>query len=174
MRALPEGSFITTEQFANGLVITIPKPINAAFFGGGLFLLSWLMAWLVGEVLVVSLLLSDRDLMGGRTFLIVWLIGWTAAGFFAALQARRLLRRPRPETLSIDASGIELSLPWVGPENSVYHIGRNSLGTLALRDIGGSRRLTVDAGGGQIEIGESATDKEREWLYATIRDQFAA
>ena len=185
MKPLPSGSYLLVQQTGRDATITIPNPILAGQFLPGLFLLAWLGGWAAGEYFVIRTLLTGESPGGASAFMLFWLAGWTVGGLFAMLQLRRIFTLPKPEVISWDVGGVTyqpgsgqdtrkrtLWATLFGIREPATQIDRRDLASLQLRDIGGRNRLTVDAGAQRIELGQLATDVEREWIYDVLRDRF--
>ena len=59
------------------------------------------------------------------------------------------------------------------PTRRRVEIDRRQLQTLRLRETEAGNRLTVDAGAQRIDIGKSASEVEREWLYQVLARRYS-
>ncbi len=195
MSSPPAGSAISLTDAPSGRLVTIPHPkASRARYFPMTFLAFWLCGWLLGEVTVLSQLLT-RPFEAASLFLVVWLCVWTVGGAFAGLTLRRMLKRSIPETLLMTASGLTIdsglkpvnpfsdpgwkrSAGWnerreaIFPKRMVETANRRSLETLQLREGDSRNRLTLDIGAHRVELAASASDVEREWLFKLISDRY--
>jgi hypothetical protein len=159
--------------------------LGVAHAGGVLFMCFWLIGWAFGEFSVLGQLLSGKAKAGPSLFMFVWLCGWTVGGAAVIWTIYRALR-PTPETLTLASNGFLLDtgrprLPF-GRQNlstkemfgrrRLIEVNRNALSTLQLRVEPGNNRLTVDVGNERIDIAATATEIEREKLYAFLAARY--
>lgn len=153
----------------------------------GLFLLAWLAGWGAGFANEVWRLLSG----GANAFLVVWLILWTLGGAFAVYWAYRAFRPTVPESLRLLANSVtyDSGIPphqfysgytsqseaWKSmfPRRTRVEIDRHKLQSLRLRETEVGNRLTIDVEASRIDIGRSATEVEREWLYQVLAKRYS-
>jgi hypothetical protein len=152
----------------------------------GLFLLAWLGGWLAGFSSTVWVLLYGKV----HPFLVFWLIGWTLAGAFAMYMAYRALRPSVPETLRLMPNSVtyDSGIPplyihfgYTSPQGAWRHmfpkrtrveLDRRKLQSLRLRETNDGNRLTVDADALRLDIAQSASEIEREWLYQFLANRY--
>jgi hypothetical protein len=184
----PQGSAITVVSNGSNATISVPprKRSGAAYFVGA-FILFWLGGWAFGEVTAINMLLNGPP-ASAKLFMVFWLCAWSVGGAAALLFVRRILQRPVPETITLEAGGLvhdpgvppvqfEMSrrLPWseIFPRRTVARIDRRGLETLRLREADAGNRLTVDSGVDRIALARAATDIEREWLYRALVERYS-
>jgi hypothetical protein len=153
----------------------------------GLFLLVWLGGWLAGFTSVVWVLLSGNI----HPFLVFWLIGWTLAGTFAVYMAYRAWRPSVPESLRLMPNSVTydsgipplyIDFGYTSPSGAWRHmfpkrtrveLDRRKLQSLRLRETNDGNRLTVDADALRLDIAQSASEIEREWLYQFLANRYS-
>jgi hypothetical protein len=59
------------------------------------------------------------------------------------------------------------------PKRTRVEIDRRQLRTLRLRETEAGNRLTVDAGAVRLDIAQSASEVEREWLYQVLAKRYS-
>jgi hypothetical protein len=59
------------------------------------------------------------------------------------------------------------------PKRTMVEIDKRQLETLRLRETDTGNRLTVDANATRLELGKSASEVEREWLYKALAERYA-
>jgi hypothetical protein len=157
-----------------------------------IFMLAWLGGWAVGWISAASTLSSGGTGRGGpNAFLAFWLVGWTVGGVWAMYSLYRLLRRPVAELLRLTAHGVmyDSGIPplstfsgyasrkeaWKSmfPKRTRVELDRQKLQTLRLRETNGGNRLTVDADALRLDIAQSASEIEREWLYQMLVKRYS-
>ncbi len=157
----------------------------------GLFLLAWLGGWFVGFSATVWTLSSGGPPGGARAFLVFWLVGWTLAGAMAMYWAYRLFRPSVPESLRLMPNGVtyDSGIPppqghfgytspkdaWKSmfPKRTRVELDRRNLQSLRLRETNDGNRLTVDADAVRLDIAQSASEMEREWLYQLLANRYS-
>ena len=188
----PANSKIVVTTDASGYpALKLPVSSNYIRFPIAAFLVFWLGGWLMGEVSVIHELLSGSP-KAASPFLVFWLGGWTIGGGFAVLSLYRMLRPAVPETLTLSAAGLVYDSgiptpdfyafnryaayrgrtnPWkkIFQKRKVITIFQSEMSTLRLREGDGGNRLTVDKGIDRIDLGESLSDVEKEWLYDQLK-----
>lgn len=190
MDSLPEGSRIKIERQEGYEKIVIQHPSGGLIrIFVSLFMFFWLGGWGAGWVSAVSSLTKgDR---APSAFLIFWLCGWTIGGIFAVYFLFRLLRPSVPETLLLSRpnlkydSGVapfQMSFDFNSQKDiwkrffrkrTQTELAPSEMASLSLREFESGNRLTVDKGSKRLNIAESATEIEREWLYKTIKRRYS-
>ena len=151
----------------------------------GLFLLFWLGGWFVGFSSTISTLAFGKF----HPFLVFWLGGWTLAGIAVVVCLYRIFRPSIPGSLRLMLQGVryDSGIPpfqmnpvnqmnsWKSlfPKRTRVDIDRQKLKSLRLRETGAGNRLTVDAGAARLDIAQSASEVEREWLYQVLAKRYS-
>lgn len=153
----------------------------------GLFLLAWLGGWFAGFSSAVSKLSSGQ----APAFLVFWLVGWSLGGAFAVYWAYRAFRPSVPELLRLMPNSVVYNsgIPpfqtnfgytygkdaWKSmfPKRTRAELDRRKLQSLRLRETSDGNRLTVDADALQLDIAQSASEIEREWLYQFLASRYS-
>ncbi len=120
--------------------------------------------------------------------LVFWLPGWTLAGAFAVYLAYRSFRpsvpeslRPMPNSVTWD-SGIPPLQAYgsrkdywksVFPKRTRVELDWRKLHSLHLRETNDGNRLTVDTDAVRLNIAQSASEIEREWLYQLLATHYS-
>ncbi|MDH4240787.1 MAG: DUF2244 domain-containing protein [Phycisphaerae bacterium] len=147
------GGFVAIYIF---IVTVVAYFINKVPIFAPLFVLFWLGAWAIGEILVFKTL------------------------YYA-------LRPKKPSVLTLSNRGITFETGTSSPilaqrqyhrkafsfkkfKNRTFDLGMNETETLRLESIGEKQRLSFDHGAERIEIGETLTEPEREWLYNVLTE----
>jgi hypothetical protein len=182
----PDGSKISVTTEGIDPVIVVPHGSASAIrYFVGLFLLFWLGGWFVGFSSTISTLASGKF----HLFLVFWLGGWTLAGIAVVLCLYRIFRPSIPESLRLMLQGVryDSGIPpfqmnpvnqmnsWKSlfPERTRVDIDRQKLKSLRLRETEAGNRLTVDAGAARLDIAQSASEVEREWLYQVLAKRYS-
>src|SRR5262245_1241724 len=189
----PTGSRILVKTDGLDSVIVVPQGSAGPLrYFIGLFLLFWLGGWVVGARSALSSLWSGA----GSAFLVFWLGGWTIGGLFAMLFAYRMFRPSVPETLRLTLTGLSydtgiapFQMPpvqgyggYVSPRDawkSLFprrvraNLDRRQLQSLKLRPTDTGNRLTVDVDAERLDLAQSATEIEREWLYQVLAKRYS-
>jgi hypothetical protein len=183
----PDGSMISvTTEGTDPVIVVAHGSASAMRYFVGLFLLFWLGGWFVGFSSTISMLASGKF----HLFLVFWLGGWTLAGIAVVFCLYRIFRPSVPESLRLMLNGVryDSGVPpfqtsvgsmnqrdWrsLFPKRTRVDIDRRQLRTLRLRETGAGNRLTVDAGAQRIELGKSASEVEREWLYQVLAKRYS-
>jgi hypothetical protein len=187
----PSGSRIAvTTNDAYPLVVVPHKGAGVMRYFVGLFLLAWLGLWLVAFSSAVSKLSSGGTFDRAHAFLAFWLVAWTLGGAMVANLAYRSFRRSVPESLRLMPDGViyDSGIPlqtysgytwnkdvWKSmfPKRTRVELDRQKLQSLRLRENDDGNRLTVDAGALRLDIAQSATEIEREWLYQLLTKRYS-
>jgi hypothetical protein len=155
---------------------------------GTAFLLFWFCGWTFGGIMALLHLMSGTLDTKGTLFFLAWLIGWVLGETYVGTILYLSLRRRKPSVLTLSPglmrfeTGTTVSdrelrsgrLPRaVLPKcrNRVYEIETCQLKSLKLDRVGERQRLTFDYGGERIEIGQTLSEPEREWLHQTLKAQ---
>jgi hypothetical protein len=190
----PSGSKISVTTDGADPVIVVPHGnVGVMRYFVGLFLLAWLGGWFAGFSNVVRMLSSGKvqaSPFPAVVFAVFWLLGWTLAGAFAAYWAYRVVRPSVPESLRLMPNSVTYD-SGIPPLRTYGYMSRNDywksmfrnrtrveldwqkLQSLRLRDTNDGNRLTVDAGALRIDIAQSASEIEREWLYQFLANRYS-
>jgi hypothetical protein len=188
----PSGSSISvTADGANPFVVVPHGSGGLTRYFVGLFLVAWLGGWVVGFGSVVWTLSSDKAPSGTQAFLAFWLLAWTLGGAMAAYWAYRAFRPSVPESLKLMPGGVtyDSGVPpfhmyfgyasakdaWKSmfPKRTRMELDRQKLQSLRLRETNDGNRLTVDADAVRLDIAQSASEIEREWLYELLAKRYS-
>ena len=182
----PDGSKISVTTEGTDPVIVMPSGRAGAMrYFVGLFLLFWLGGWVVGFSDVLTRVLTGK----ANTFLFFWLGGWTLAGIAVVLCLYRIFRPSISGSLRLMLQGVryDSGIPpfqmnpvnqmnsWktLFPKRTRVDIDRQKLKSLRLRETEAGNRLTVDAGAARLDIAQSASEIEREWLYQVMAKRYS-
>jgi hypothetical protein len=153
----------------------------------GLFLLAWLGGWLAGFIGAVWQLSSGK----APAVLVIWLAGWTVGGAFAMYSLYRLFRPSVPESLRLMPNSVsyDSGVPpfqaysgyasrkdaWKSmfPKRTRAELDRQKLQSLRLRETNDGNRLTVDVDALRLDMAQSASEIEREWLYQLLAKRYS-
>ncbi len=186
----PGGSRIKVEIEDGRQVVVVPQD-NAGLtrYLVAVFLVLWLSMWFAGFWGAVN------SVIGGSAglFITVWLTGWTFGGLVAMRFLYRLMRPSVPERFILGRprlgydSGVPTFQVFAGfgmkhqlefwrmlfPKRMVCEFSQTELATLKLRESDESNRLTIDRGTERIDLGNRASEIEREWLFEVLRSEYA-
>jgi hypothetical protein len=181
----PSGSRISvTTDGAHPLIVVPHRSSGPMRFFVGSFLLVWLGGWFAGFSNAVSKLSSGQ----APATLVSWLVGWTLAGAFAAHWAYRALRPSVPESLRLMPNSViyDSGIPpfqaltsrtdfWKSmfQKRTRTKLDWQKLQSLRLRETDDGNRLTVDADALRLDIAQSASEIEREWLYQLLANRYS-
>ena len=182
----PDGSKISVTTEGTDPVIVVPHgSASATCYFVGLFLLFWLGGWFVGFSSTISTLAFGKF----HPFLVFWLGGWTLAGIAVVVCLYRISRPSIPGSLRLMLQGVryDFGIPpfqmnpvnqmnsWKSlfPKRTRVDIDRQKLKSLRLRETEAGNRLTVDAGAARLDIAQSASEIEREWLYQVLAKRYS-
>lgn len=182
----PDGSKISVTTEGTDPVIVVPHGSASAIrYFVGLFLLFWLGGWFVGFSSTISTLAFGKF----HLFLVFWLGGWTLAGIAVVVCLYRIFRPSIPGSLRLMLQGVryDSGIPpfqmnpvnqmnsWKSlfPKRTRVDIDRQKLKSLRLRETEAGNRLTVDAGAARLDIAQSASEVEREWLYQVLAKRYS-
>lgn len=161
-------------------------------YGAAAFMLFWLCGWTVGGFVAAREVFSGKDMpLFGRLFMLFWLGGW-ACGEAAVIYVLYNTFKPiKPSKLTLASTYFEYETG-TKPYNFNYYKYDRSQGkpnffqsfrnknknyrvelkqpvNLHLERIGERQRLTFDVGAERVEIGDTLTEPEREWLHEVLR-----
>ncbi len=176
----PQGSKITlhAEDGIQKIIMPHPPKAGSSMFAG-IFILFWLGGWYIGFTTALSTIMSGN----GGAFLMVWLGLWSLGGLAALYALYRIFSSPVAESLLLDKPYLSLDTGRPPVSGTQHRAGRRrnqsplaarrktvrfekaDLKSLKLREAEGGNRLTIDKGRDRIEIAQSATEVEREWLH---------
>jgi hypothetical protein len=188
----PSGSRISVTTNDTSPLIVVPhKGAGVMRYFAGLFLLAWLGLWLAAFSSAVSKLSSGGTFDRAHAFRVFWLVAWTLGGAMGANLAYRTFRPSVPESLRLMPDGVayDSGIPplqtysdytwnkdaWKSmfPKRTRVELDRRKLQSLRLRDTNDGNRLTVDADALRLDIAQSATEIEREWLYQLLTKRYS-
>lgn len=152
------------------------------------FVLSWLVAWAVGEVIV--LLRLKHSLWSGGLSLpatsvawrgliydLAWLGGWSIAGLLVIQALGFSLFANRPESITLSAGefrydpGASASSRSRRSMTGSITMPRGRIPQFNLDRVGTRQRLSFDHNADRIEIGKKLREPDREWL-ANVLDHW--
>jgi hypothetical protein len=182
----PSGSRISVTTDGGHPRIVIPHGNDSPMrYFIGLFMLAWLGGWFAGFSNEVSKLSSGQP----DPIVVFWLVGWTLGGAFAMYLAYRAFRRCVPESLRLMPNSVtyDSGIPplqvygysrkdyWksVFPKRTRVELDWRKLQSLHLRETNDGNRLTVDADAVRLDITQSASEIEREWLYQLLATRYS-
>ena len=182
----PDGSKISVTTEGTDPVIVVPHGSASAIrYFVGLFLLFWLGGWFVGFSSTISTLAFGKF----HPFLVFWLGGSTLAGIAMVVCLYRIFRPSISGSLRLMLQGVryDSGIPpfqmnpvnqmnsWktLFPKRTRVDIDRQKLKSLRLRETEAGNRLTVDAGAARLDIAQSASEIEREWLYQVLAKRYS-
>jgi hypothetical protein len=188
----PSGSRISiTTEGAHPLIVVPHGSRGLMRYFVGMFLLAWLGGWFVGLIATVCKLSSGGAPHEAQAFLAFWLVGWTLGGAMAMYWAYRLFRPSVPESLRLMSNGVTydpgippLQTYWgftspkdqwksMFPKRTRVELDRRNLQSLRLRETNDGNRLTVDVDALRLDIAQSASEIEREWLYELLAKRYS-
>lgn len=176
----------TTYFWKNGQRSLSEYPVMA-------FLIFWLGGWTMGGFMTVKSLLLEGDMpLSARIFILCWLGGWACGEAAVIYILYNFFKPKKPAKLTLSSSYIEYetgtspvnffnycryprsekrSKIFKNLRNKTYRIERSFLENLQLERVAERQRLTFDVGAERVEIGETLSEPEREWLYKILRRQ---
>jgi len=188
----PSGSKISLTTDGAHPLIRVPHGSGGVMrYFVGMFLLAWLGGWFVGLIATVWKLSSGAAPHEAQAFLAFWLVGWTLAGVMAMYWTYRLFRPSIPESLRLMPNGVtydsgtpSLKTYWgftspkdqwksMFPKRTRVELDRRNLQSLRLRETNDGNRLTVDVDALRLDIAQSASEIEREWLYQLLMKRYS-
>ena len=180
----PQGSKITVSEEGLERVIRIHRKHEGVMkIVIGFLLLFWLGGWFMGVYEDFEKLISSK----GDISLLIHAVAGLAAGLGAGYLLYFLFRPYAPETLRLGSDSVNydtgfpafhLELDFEEPKGKIWRpmlpkriwikLERQVLQTLKLREFDSGNRLTVDLNAERIDIGKTASEVEREWLYEVL------
>ena len=154
------------------------------------FLIFWFCGWTVGGFMAVKAFFKGDDApLFGRLFLLFWLGGWAVGEVAVAFILYSIFRPLKPAKLTLSKGLFEYQTGtkpfsfnyytyhqssqrpkfFQSISNKSYRIETRELKNLRLDRVGERQRLTFDMGIERIEIGETLSEPEREWLYEVLK-----
>jgi len=178
----PSSSGISVTTDGADPVIVVPHRSSGPMrFFVGLFLLAWLGGWLAGFRDAVSKLLSGQAPAA--------IVAWTLGGAFAVYWAYRALRSSVPESLRLMPNSViyDSGVPpfqalaisradfWKSmfPKRTRIELDWQKLQSLRLGETNDGNPLTVDVDALRLDIAQSASEIEREWLYQLLAKRYS-
>ena len=192
--APPEGSRIKFEQFISGVKYSWSNAVPA---GGSwaviLFLCAWMGGWYFGETTAIRHLFYAENIESPQYFLMFWLAGWTLGGLWCAFTIFLFIRPTKPSELTLENHELTyytgLLKPRLSFDNKVKSKNRNKLpsftgkryvipfsgiSNIKLERIDGELKLTIDNNAKRVEIGETLSEPEKEWLCTVLQQDIHA
>lgn len=182
----PSGSRISVTTHGAHPMVVIPHASGPMRYFVGLFLLLWLTVWFAGFSSVGTQVWSGK----ANAFLVFWFVGWTVAGAGAVYMVYRVLRPSVPESLTLMPNGVTYdsgiaplsfhfgyasptdAWRYMFPKRTRAELDRRKLESLRLRETNVGNRLTIDADASRLDIAQSASEIEREWLYQLLANRY--
>ena len=148
----------------------------------GFFLLFWLGGWFWGLVEDFEKVVSGK----ADVLFIVRHVAEVVGGICAGYLIYILFRPYAPETLRLGSNSVHYDTGFPAfhlefdfddpkgiwrpmlPKRRYLNLEKRILHTLVLRETDSGNRLTVDHNAERIDIGKSASEVEREWLYEIL------
>jgi hypothetical protein len=183
----PTGSGISVTTDGGHPRIVVPHGNDSPMrYFVGPFMLAWLGGWFAAFSSEVSKLASGQ----ANAILVFWLVGWTLGGAFAVYLAYRAFRPSVPESLRLMPNTVtyDTGIPplqvygyisrkdyWksVFQKRTCVELDWRKLQSLHLRETNDGNRLTVDADAVRLDIAQSASEIEREWLYHLLATRYS-
>jgi hypothetical protein len=186
----PNGSAISVTTDGAHPLIVVPYRSGVVRYFAGLFLLAWLGGWFFGFKSAVSLLLSGNAPFPALGFVAFWLTGWTVGGAYVMYMLYRIFRPSVPASLRLmpDSVIYDSGIPpfqtsfstsrkeaWKSmfPKRTRMELDWQKLRSLRLRETDQGNRLTIDADAQRLDIAQSASEIEREWLYQLLANRYS-
>jgi hypothetical protein len=185
----PAGSKISVVEDAGDPVIVLPVAGGVGRYFIGLFMLFWLGMWQMGFRDAASKVMAGN----APAFLFLWLGAWTLAGIAVVYTLFRILRPSVPETLTLRRSSVGYDSGVAPPQFNSYRrnqnpisawrsmfparvraeIERKQLQSLRLRETETGNRLTLDLDASRLDLAQTATEVEREWLAKVLARRYS-
>ena len=184
-----EGSKITVQYESGAQKIVIPQPSGGLLrYLTAAFVLFWLGGWAIGWISAAMMIFAGPGF--SDLFILFWLGAWTVGGFLAIWMLFRMIRPSVPETITLSHSGMHYDSGiepfqfafgyrsqremWkkLFKKRARVELNHSELQTLRLREFENGNRLTVDQGSNRLEIATAASELEREWLFALLREHY--
>ncbi|MHC4528865.1 MAG: hypothetical protein ACYS29_13400 [Planctomycetota bacterium] len=188
----PQGSKIRMERHIDSTCyIWTEDKRGFAHYVISAFMLLWFCAWTAGGGITILLFITllFRAISGGAPWLAVlftmaWLGGWTIGEVVVFETLYRALRRQKPAVLTLLSGRIRFETgtrPLIlgqrtqtgfcshkQLDNRIYELSTIELANLRLERVGDEQRLSFDRGVERVEIGQSLSEPERQWLYEVL------
>jgi hypothetical protein len=185
----PTGSKISVVEDAGDPVIVLPLAGGASRYFIGLFMLFWLGMWQMGFRDAASKIMAGN----APAFLFLWLGAWSLGGIAVAYTLFRILRPSVPETLTLRRNSVGYDSGVAPPQFNSYRrsqnpisawrsmfparvraeIERKQLQSLRLRETETGNRLTLDLDASRLDLAQTATEVEREWLAKVLARRYS-
>jgi len=179
----PQGSMITISEEGLERVIRIHRKHEGVMkFIIGFFLLFWMGGWFLGlykDFLTITSGKSDALFI---THHVAGVVGGICAGYL--LYA--LFRPYTPETIRLRSDSVHYDTGFPSfhleldfdnpkgiwrpmlPKRTLLKLDKLILQTLRLRETDSGNLMTVDHNAERLDIGKTASEVEREWLYEVL------
>jgi hypothetical protein len=155
------------------------------------FMLFWFCGWTAGGGIVVLFFImflfaaiTGEAPLWPVLFIMAWLGGWTIGGVVVFKTLYRALRRQKPAVLALLSGYIRFETgtrPFVLGQraqtaffchkefdNRIYELSTTEPANLRLEWVGDEQILSFDHGIESVEIGQSLSEPEREWLCGVL------
>lgn len=160
-------------------------------YGAAAFMIFWLCGWTVGGFMAAGALFFGKEMpLSSRLFMLFWLGGWACGEVFVIYALYNIFRPLKPAKLTLSSTYFEYETGtkpysfnyykydrsqqkpkfFQNLRNKNYRLELNQPVNLHLERIGERQRLTFDIGSERVEIGDTLTEPEREWLYEILRE----
>jgi hypothetical protein len=194
----PEGSKINIERDINSIRYSWQEGKKS--IGHYLmlaFLSFWFCGWTVGGFVAIYMLIVtavgffiDKVPIFVPLFILFWMGAWTIGEIVVFKTLYYALKPKNPSVLTLSNRGITFKTGTHSPnlarhnyhkkafsskefKNRTYGLGTSEVETLKLERTGEKQRLSFDHGTERIEIGETLTEPEREWLYNVLTEHLS-
>ncbi|HTE16793.1 MAG TPA: hypothetical protein VK689_00255, partial [Armatimonadota bacterium] len=177
--ALPQGAHASLEAIPGGTRVTL-RPRGWGRWVGIAFLLAWLAAWAVGEIVVLYVVVQAAAqglhgiffshgmpglfAIGVACFVLVWLALWTLGGIGAATTVLRLAWGA--DIFTVDSTGWTFRQV-VGPFGRLRRFEAGAVERMGLRKRDAA--LVAEAAGRTEVLTTLGTPDERAWLRDLLR-----
>ncbi len=158
------------------------------------FMTFWLCGWTVGGFMAAKTLFTESDMpVFGRAFMLFWLCGWAVGETFVIFALYNTFKPIIPSKITLSSNSFEFETGttpfnmsgynssyrsqggWKFLKklrNKVYRLDFNTPTNLKLEWAGECKRLTFDVGAERVEIGDSLSEPEKEWLHEILKNNF--
>jgi len=185
----PEGSRIELKRDIHSTSYIWKNPGKGLGFRNA-FLFFWLCGWTIGGLMaLIHIFGGSFEKEEDRWFMLAWLTFWAVGEVVVISILYFALRPQKPSVLTLSPGSIhfetgtrplgsfnadyETSHPLAFFEkykNKIYVLETSQINNLKLERAGERQRLTFDYGRERIEIGDSLSEPEREWLFDILRE----
>lgn len=185
---LPANSAIQVEETPEGLELRWlnPRGDSASKRAMMAFLLFWLTGWVAGGTLVIWRLVQGLKAGDGLDrFLVVWLLGWLVGLVLAGRGLLSLLRRSRPELLTLTSAGFyhrQGTPPFASPgrrDNWPFSLRKqqpvsteddwSQVRSFHLDWTDDRQHLVIEVYSQTVEVARYLREPEREWVFEVLR-----